>query len=199
MFNFCATIDRTFGFAGFSHTMTCDESGTWKRDGKCQLEHPTYFNQSFALDQIPSSPAPRTRVYPFSLPISVGWKVCLRLSTTQDFTYIDVRATNLTDILLLVRQCVPESTFSQLFRVKRESGGIQSEAYGAKQAMKEVTNVGLNISLVAISQVKVEIGSPVDFSVVTPFVDENPLDGINQIEILSDGVTVEELDLYCQK
>ena len=116
------------------------------------------------------------------------------------FHYFTVDAFNIWSLRMTIIAADDESEddYRNAFRVCDDNGdAIHFDSYDQKQNLNGIFDLNINYTLVGFTQIRVDI-SPLGYSATTPFVIANYLGDVNKIVVISNGLTVNVLDLDCE-
>ena len=75
---------------------------------------------------------------------------------------------------------------------------LNMDFFGTKQQLVSKTGVNLNITIVESTQLEIDVGDPINYSVNSSFVKANYLSFVNNVNIESNGLVINTIDLDCQ-
>ena len=191
-----------FSFKDYTvYTATCDLNGNWAINAVCLPGHPTYIRKPFRLEGPNRSTYARN--FPFDTEISIGWKICMTVNIGINHNYLrllfNIGTNSLVDTIIMdTTQTADENSF-YLRDLSRSH--IYQGTFGTSLNFRGVNNINMNFTWKAFSQIQLDIGSPYNYSVTTPYYDHSDVlltDTLDDIEIWSMDMNVTMLDLDCK-
>ena len=123
-----------------------------------------------------------------------GWKICLKGDAIASFSYI-IMAAKLGDYIKLETHVRDSSEYTT--HLVGTTYDAENQDFGVAQRLTGTTNLNLNITFLAYTQVKIDIGAPFQYSATSTLMNTNTLAEIDTVRLYSDGLTVMELNLDC--
>ena len=190
-------------FSDETPTLQCCGRGEWSTTGQC---NPTRIYGPIELG--PSEANPNFREYPLTQFVRVGWKVCIKGRKYPDRTFTSLAIQfkkynpSLSQLQTRVKLLVHDDKnhLATAIFVTENNTVLPDEHFGLNQELlaKNIGDIFINITLVALTQFKVDIGI-VNYSVTSGWF---PVDRVTEqydvFRIEAYHMILDELDFDCQ-
>ena len=137
--------------------------------------------------------------FPIDFELYIGWTTCVTGLFHTDMGYFDflLRENSATRLLVALRDDSHHSN-NVVWLQNFNNQQIHNQELGSRQNFQVMSVLNINFTLVAFTQMRVDFGPPVSYSMVSELVEVNYLTGINFVRLQCNDMTVYTVDVDCK-